>query len=304
MKTVDMMMSEGLICWRALKMASPTSGDALLERAQRLLPASEGFSAKDWQRSIVNAHWCHEGFPLIDIESGKTAAALALTDPPDGVRFPWSTFVVRIQPGVIAIRSMSEPERGPCDLTTIKVRAYTERECLIDAFPSDGYHAAVCQVLRTADLCSADGSNDDLLFDATLGDGEERSRVARVIRRIVANACLFMEGGGGAQAHGGQRAQVGPATEPKARRFVVGKTVEADFREAVHGYVRRDVSHLRKVQWTVRGHWTMQACGAGRRDRRRTWIAPHWARRSGAGDDAPILLRAHSVDARDREVNA
>lgn len=31
-----------------------------------------------------------------------------------------------------------------------------------------------------------------------------------------------------------------------------------------------------KSRFCVRGHWRDQACGPGRRQRRRTWIAPHW----------------------------
>ena len=31
-----------------------------------------------------------------------------------------------------------------------------------------------------------------------------------------------------------------------------------------------------KTRFTVRGHWRNQACGKGRKDRKRLWIHPHW----------------------------
>lgn len=38
-------------------------------------------------------------------------------------------------------------------------------------------------------------------------------------------------------------------------------------------------------QWVVRGHWRMQPCGSGRKERRPTWIAPHLK----GPDGAPLL---------------
>jgi hypothetical protein len=117
----------------------------------------------------------------------------------------------------------------------------------------------------------------------------------QVASRIALNAAtLFEHTHGNNGSHSGHAgAHKTPA--PCARVFDLGGPVKINMASAVREYVMGTALELRKMQWTVRGHWRNQAHGQARAQRKLKWIEPHWARREGATDRDPINLREHAV---------
>lgn len=66
-----------------------------------------------------------------------------------------------------------------------------------------------------------------------------------------------------------------PARRRAGRRGIPPKVVTIKLRRSANTNRREGESNIEwSHRWVVRGHWRWQACGVGRKDRRRIWIAP------------------------------
>lgn len=152
----------------------------------------------------------------------------------------------------------------------------------IDIYATDGRHA-LTTVIRRAGLT---WSTLDELPDAT----EEADQAARrTIRQIVFGALAYMTAVETATTlrEPSKRPKAGGKVETGPRIFEVGRTIKLDpqlVRAARGG--SREVALRLKHRHIVRGHYRNQAHGAGRADRRRIWIAPHW---KGPEDGAELV---------------
>jgi hypothetical protein len=111
----------------------------------------------------------------------------------------------------------------------------------------------------------------------------------RAARRLYVNMCLYIAERGKGElkrtasylARKNRRKPKKPM-KPQPEVWVIGKEVKLN--KELIGAAKDWTDAQRKVRnrwriskrFTVRGHWRMQACGPGRKDRRRRWIEPFW----------------------------
>lgn len=300
-RSTDLMMSEGLAVWQSCMRGTSLEGRALLDAVAMKYRITNAARALE---VVSCALWCKSGFPLIDIESAKYAAALALTDVCDRPMLPWDTFVVRIPPGIVQRVNRHHPERGSIDITTITISRsplgvvvhVTPSTCIEDADGNIARGAEGCFIVHQDDIAEgARGKNEETWAETGETVETEQSRGMTLCLRIALNAAEALTQHQTRSGASERHAACEAASEPRARRFVVGSPIAGDFREAVRAYCTGRRATFRKLHWPVRGYWINQVHGEGRALRRREWRPPHWAKRSGTPDDAPILMREHKL---------
>jgi len=125
-----------------------------------------------------------------------------------------------------------------------------------------------------------------LPFTERLSDTDTRSSLA--IRRLIVGLCLSLDRSGTAREFGGV-----VSLQHKRKRDVPGYQefkftgpVSVDVRKALRtGIISGDAAPL--VQTLVRGHWKLQPCGDGRKERKPIHVLPYWR----GPLDAPVALR-------------
>lgn len=117
-------------------------------------------------------------------------------------------------------------------------------------------------------------------------------RAQRTIQRIVFGLLAYVSAVDGAVTRREPERRK-PKRAPESRpsltvtQWEVGRTVRLDpqlVRTARGG--SREIALSVKHRFTVRGHYRNQACGAGRADRKRIWVAPFW---KGPAEGARIV---------------
>lgn len=109
----------------------------------------------------------------------------------------------------------------------------------------------------------------------------------RAGQRLLVNFALYLDTLRRDGAWPGKRgAPGGPLTDAPERGFTwdVGREIKLSphLREAAKTAVNRGPAWRVRSRFAVRGHWRNQAHGTGRKERRMTWIAPHWKGPEGA----------------------
>ncbi len=253
------------------------------------------FDPKTRQMHIDRMAWCAawaiSAFPQVTT-THTFAAALACTDVyPEAmahVRSPWPAWRLHIPNGLLPI--VGEDRTFEIRILEVEeqpgvaiVRAVVDGGITAFELESHGPEGSLRNLLVDGSFKPADDYTRSLVAE----DAEPHARLPRVCRRLVAGVILAM------QVKGASREHMSPARtrskrageEPAHRNVVVGRPTRIDCRPALADYLAGRDRRARgpaAFQFMVRGHWRDQACGIGRRDRRPTWIEPHWKGAEGA----------------------
>lgn len=303
--TLDQLMSMGIAAWRRFVRSQDDDrfrlekdlGGIVSVASKRVRTQEDVYR----ELAVFSARWCHYGFPIIDVDSHKYAAALACTDVTELV-FPWPVFIVRIPPTILVTTALGQEERGDVSIRVICVEKVADTPCSVQftALPGDGFYTISLQRLDESSavvFAKGDFSSLDQQQGQMRPDQEQRDRMRSLVMRIAMNAALTLsEHRETPRVEKTKEFSISSSNrEPIARRFTIGQTVHVDVRDAVRDYIQGTERDLRKIQWLVRGHWRNQPHGRDKQLRRKQWIEPHWAKREGAPDDAPIPLRSHTL---------
>ncbi len=264
----------------------------------------------DRDKILTAACWADCGFPVVQLDSAKYAAALMATRPPSEgeLNLPWKAFCVEVPEGLLAINGW--------EVRLIWVHRWdsVEESSLTVANEAGGDEALLVPATWAWRLffCPAKKlgrSNDYMVRCRSLEalrreDLEEHlptedMRAVQLATRLVLNLCIAMSDPSAVRREGPKMAGWvrGPAPIPRAakqpvtRTYVVGRPIKLDCREALKEYVEGRRSSSPTVQFLVRGHWRNQACGPRLTERKMTWIEPYWK----GPEDAPINVRPHVV---------
>lgn len=269
------------------------------------------FMTEVGQTSAINAaRWAHYGFPIVQYSGHKYAAALMATKIPEGeILPPWKTFLIELPTGLLQTRGGDDNEYRDIVYCMVSYHPFIgkngEREYgwTIDSYTRDGVnlhvHRQSLQDIRTNSVERAEiefSDIDPFAYDMSTED----DRTLELMSRLVLNTCVAMSNPDIVRPigkHPKTPALKGPSRngkEPVCRVYRVGKEITLDCREALRAYVRGTRRGPLTVQFLVRGHWRQQACGPRFQERRATWIEPFWK----GGEDAPIVIRAHSLKER------
>jgi hypothetical protein len=251
-----------------------------------------------WAHQVLFAtHWVQAGMPVLRLPQ-PVVAELVMCDPklavPDELPMPWPAFVLVVG--------------GTWDLGSEELRWVEFRQDSRDLWfaatrtTKERYYAhgqTLDQLLAPHDLT---GFGDGLQSWRRERYGPELQRfimspdddrVSLFGRRLAVAACQAIISGepvarSTRSRKAAQRASV--AVAAPCVEFVLGNNVRIHPRvaEAARA-VARGEPQQHAVRWTVRGHFRNQVCGAGRAERRRTWIRPYFKGPAGA----PTLLRDH-----------
>lgn len=260
---------------------------------------------------ILLGQWAHFGLPLVDVPFHKYAAALAATDVPVDARFPWPAFAVRIPAGLVQTEDAGRPGAPLRDVTDLYCGLLESENGRMFSFyghPPRG-DATIGARFLLSNLQSV--ARAESMFPQLDDDYDHISEIQRagiyerrtaVLVRVIVNALAALENVPAFDREREHRPHThrAPHGDPSTRRFIVGRPIAVDVRAAVRGWARGEARELRPLQWMVRGHWRNQAAGPGRSAHVRLWIEPHWARRTGAPDDAPIHVRSHVLKGGER----
>lgn len=208
--------------------------------------------------------WMSASYARLEV-GHKLAAALCLTDVPSGmdVRAPWGAWSLVVPPGLFAIRG--EPEemaRIWCiGLEPEFVSTSAGRMIPVERIAPRSTKAwpLVVALIRAACLVL---SNPDEL--------RKSSRRAIVVAEKVGRS--------------------GPPDLLQAR-YVLGTPVNIDLRQQVADVISGANSGKFSTQFLVRGHFRMQAHGAGYAQHKKIWIEPFWK----GPEEARVLLRSHQI---------
>lgn len=132
---------------------------------------------------------------------------------------------------------------------------------------------------------------EDLPIDAITPGGIAlealEDRALRVGKRVALNTMLAIQQYTARPTSGKARRARKFQTVKNLEEYTIGAPVTCNVLSSVHEYLSGEQSHQCKVRWCVRGHWRNQACGVGRLERKRLWVAPHY---KGHG---PRIIRDH-----------
>lgn len=228
--------------------------------------------------------WDRSGRNVFDL-SADFVAAMLLTDPSavsiDCLRTPFPAMLITIPSGFAV---------GAEGLHYTKIHV-SERHrssgvpvIIVQAF--DGVHS-LDHSFEASELTwplieqSLDAGGETQIGYAKVADDAD-DEAQRTALRIVFGLLAYMGAVDGAasrrEADSGKRKRPSGAPDPQAPvHWDVGRSVRLDpqlVRAARSG--SREIALRIRRRFIVRGHYRNQACGAGRTDRRRQWIAPHW----------------------------
>jgi hypothetical protein len=260
--------------------------------------------------------WARSGFPRIRVEA-KSAASQCFThisaDMAEEVRWPWDAFVIELPPEILHYdhrEGLSEEEVGQMNAVSGAALEGWATEILFARLGNptspDIFH---CNIMAGAALLAQSrqtlgGLVTGILseFSAVVRKNEsfsesDESAMTRA-NRIMASLCLRLTHGrdDGVNFHEvKQPKSIVSKFRPKVpqKLFIFADDVEVDFR--AHA---RDTAGQKAVtwksRWPVRGHFRNQAVGQGRKERRGTWVRPHWK----GPDEMPARIRDHVLNER------
>jgi hypothetical protein len=296
---------------RAFGVSTPNITD-FVRKAQKLSPtwldALAGMGDLYFHEGVISYHmalrWADFGLSVFDLTT-SLLASLLLTDcsgvEPDAVRFPFPTFVVRVPGDFWTIRVQEKGQESPVTAiwahqfraldqndgeeklrlvikavsrlgTSVwEVRDLPERSTSIEEWVSTSYE----NFETGGPLCAVD---------------QEDFRMQRAVRRMLVNLCLYIS------ERGYKGTQQGKKTTKKRKRkkareqkhelkpsvWVLGHEVKLN-RQLLDAARDRSCDESgAETRWRVRkrfvvqGHWRNQACGPGRKERKRIRIEPYW----------------------------
>lgn len=276
--------------------------------AQQLGP---GEFAEEMNQTHMLLRWLQSGLPVFE-PTQSLLSSLLLTDPEavnvEEVRQPFDTFAVRLPPKFMEVEVdavqdekrplnplvLTKPFRVP--LSVLWVHSYDSSSSLaLRLVAQNG--AALWERLPAVD--EVDTMAEWLILDP--GKREQRNRyfmqvlprdlhLQRAARRLYVNLCLYIAERGlgerrqNLRARGRVKRKKKKASRNKTDMnvWVLGREIKLDKNLIQASKAWVDAQRQERAQWriskrfTVRGHWRMQACGPGRKERRRRWIEPHW----------------------------
>jgi hypothetical protein len=271
-------------------------------------PAADALAAQtgdDAFFAVTLGRWFQHGCPVVRLDP-RLAASLIFTEIGSEVDVadpPWPAFRIDVPPGLI-----------PCSRKTDDAHVATvhvARSVTINggirwdwtlqdsARPlAQLYSCSTADRLESAPL--ADDFEAILVAEAWRPDALTR-RLEAVVVRLMRGVLATMENRTSITRSRSKRKQSRwrLSKAPETIVFVLGRDVRVniDCTAAVGAFVRGHSRSMPAVQWPVRGHWRNQACGPGLRDRRATWIQPHWK----GPENAARLVRGHGVTSRGSE---
>jgi hypothetical protein len=262
----------------------------------------------------VDAHWrtrwAAHGLPVFSL-THSLAAALLLTDPPpfkpSELRLPFPAFAITLPPGFVPIRqpagSKAPDGQGWCEAIRVhRLVGHTTMRRFDDLIHVDAVGHTARGLYRLKPV--AELLNDDVTF-LDLGPDIEPNIDAdnhafSIMLRLIRNLAAWVEAHGPGKHEGrphprgasysrnaagfplpttyilGREVKLGPELRRLASDIAVGKSDEKGTPREL-----RAAWKLR-MRYCVRGHWRNQAHGEGHKDRRMTYIAPHWRGPEGA----------------------
>jgi hypothetical protein len=240
---------------------------------------------------LFSAKWAVHAFQRL-MTSHTFAAALMCSDVQRevlaGIEEQWDAFLVIVPNGMLIA--------GELEFSRVLVATYSfgARMILLTTGGPNlnlrvGLAGCVTDEAPTlADLLVSDGT--DLHEDAVT------RRCLIMAKRLVAGLLLNLQDAGTHKIRKVEARSKGKGREaaPEHRIVTVGAPIEIDCRDAVKEYIERGTRSSEKtgrqhrgaptVQWMVRGHYRMQACGPQHTLRRKTWIRPFWK-----GNEAALI---------------
>lgn len=238
--------------------------------------------------------WAAFGYNVFDLTHGL-AAGLLLTEPPpyspDEFEVPFPAFRVRIPPGTVPVWMAANSE--PLWATEIWVDRYAARvrvdgelrEWIQIIVRTKGY-ADVTMSRTIEDLYDRQSNDPGVTYryrpddpPALPEDDITRGTALHVLRNFVS---WLTATGGMATRTPQSRPPSASEMGPRPNVWVVGKEVKLsrEMRQTATdvalGCANQRAGWKVRVRYVVRGHWRNQACGQGRGERRKQWIAPFW----------------------------
>lgn len=310
--------ADGEACWRAVN-RWPMSGsytdqeleDALWEGLHRYFtPQGRQMALNDpavMTMIRMGVQWVASTMPVVEVPE-LVAAALCVTsvafEPGDeAFQAPWRGFAIEVPPGLI---QLVNPEGQTEDIFVIFVDrslGFRPDETMQQgwSFVAVAPTTELSQcVLTTEELfCDDPRSFPGVFFENTSEMLDLDFRALTLCRALVRGVILRCTDpdnrtryhktfGSSPKARAARRAKYGAL--PDFDRYVITDTVAIDAREVVRQFARGERSSP-SVRHLVRGHFRNQVCGAGRADRKRIWIQPHWRGEEGL----PIATKNHRL---------
>lgn len=143
--------------------------------------------------------------------------------------------------------------------------------------------------LATGDLGDLSGRG----CNGLLGVDEIETRALHTANRVLLNTLIAMQAFEVRRTSNKALRSRSRARSQRSIRevteYVIGAPVTVDMSHTVHCFLTGQTDRQAKVRWCVRGFWRNQPCGSGRLQRKRIWVAPHFAGRG------PALIREHEI---------
>jgi hypothetical protein len=244
----------------------------------------------------TRGRWYGIGMPSVQL-GHRLASSFAVTsiseDVLNGLKPPFSEFLIEVPTGMLQIESMSVES---ILFTKQSVKA-TEIEEAYSCWSMYLLLSGSTEIL----VLSGEEPKHLLNYTKAIGNLPENSRFNKVIElagRILINVMLWMTGGSRIKQVGkgheywsksGNRHRHGE--DPTRRVFQLTSDIKHDFRSSVTSYLKGDRRSI-SVQFVVSGHWKMQPCGLRGSQRKYIFIEPYWK-----GDaESPIANRKHKLE--------
>lgn len=222
--------------------------------------------------------WAENGFPTIE-PGHRLAASLMATSVPqehvdEFVRMPWRCFGFYIPDGLLS--------RG--DGFAIALHAKDGIFKLLDIHGGQMHLGFEPSLADWASKITPRGDTD-----LTVEETDYRLRSAELAGRLLLGICLEMSTYRPSETSSSGSIERVTKEGVYPSVFKLTRDVKVDARKSVREYAdgRRRVNPTVRV--LVRGHWKLQAHGAGMTERSLIHIEPYWR----GEDDAPVAVRKH-----------
>jgi hypothetical protein len=264
---------------------------------QALLQLAEG------QSSILGTyHWARGGYPQVELGEKYCAALLATVATKEvlaDVESPFRSFLIEVPGKLLQLWDEKQEQTVPVRRILVVRNVFPDgsRPWSFIAYSESPL------ILWRSGIAISDLQSENFTEIKTLPffDSQQTTldkRCAALIGRLIINVCLAFSSPENVQkigkSHvGWKKYEKGPRRqnpEPVVRVFRLGQPTRHDLRPAVSDYLYGRANKL-QVQLQVAGHWKMQACGKGLKERKLMWIEPYWR----GAEDAPILVRSHKL---------
>jgi len=272
-------------------------GDALMA-AGLLLPSSQlryGWAARWYEQGTPRVVWSDQKFPEVLMATTADASVAEL------LRAPWRAFLVDLPPGLLHSK---HPETGEsCELTQLLVHCVTREHDGARTWnflaQGPGYIELWRHGLTSEHLLKVGRDYYSDLYAGSVDKQDERVLV--LLGRLLIGLCLTFSDPEKvrlakhtkASKQGGGMGKRRP--EPVTRNYVVEAVTTLKVREALIDFVKngqRKAKGSVNLRSLVRGHWKMQAHGAGHLLRKLIFVEPYWSPRD---DSLPAVTREFVV---------